>query len=169
MADFAPLAWLAFLYLPATLRVVSTELGQRLRDARERAGLTQQQVANEIGVSLRTVGNWERGETVPQNRLAKLEDLLSVQLRPNAPALRPVYGTRPQREVLELPPGLTPRQRDAVRELVQSMADPAGEPGGELVDLSRPPMPDLSRVAARRGESEGRRLREEQDEDGEEP
>lgn len=34
---------------------------------------------------------------------------------------------------------------------------------GQLIDLARPPAPDLSRVAARRGTSEGRRLRESQD------
>lgn len=148
---------------------MSTELGRRIREARERAGLTQQQVAAEIGVSLRTVGNWERGETVPLNRFARLEAVLGERLRPGAPADGPVYGTTtPERDVLELPPGLTDRQREAVREVVRAMVEPAGEqPGGQLVDLARPPLPDFTQVAARRGQSEGRRLREEQDEQAE--
>lgn len=43
--------------------------------------MTQGQLAQAVGVALRTVGNWERGETVPMNRLARLEDVLHVTLR----------------------------------------------------------------------------------------
>lgn len=49
--------------------------GPEIKAARERARMTQQQLAARIGVGLRTVGNWERGETVPQNRMAALEAL----------------------------------------------------------------------------------------------
>lgn len=38
--------------------------------------------------------------------------------------------------------------------------------GAEVVEL-RPPAPDMTRVAARRGQSEGKRLRKQQDEDAE--
>lgn len=72
---------------------------------------------------------------------------------------------------------LTPRQQDAVLAVVRAMREP-GEKGfvqlatgsgksgtvAHLADLARQE-PDLSRVAARRGESEGRRRREEQDDD----
>lgn len=50
--------------------------GPEIKAARERARLTQAQLAERIGVGLRTVGNWERGETVPKNRMAALEALL---------------------------------------------------------------------------------------------
>lgn len=40
--------------------------GVSLRHARERAGLTQQEVADAAGVSLRTVSNWERSGNVPR-------------------------------------------------------------------------------------------------------
>lgn len=50
--------------------------GPEIKAARERAKLTQAQLASRIGVGLRTVGNWERGETVPKNRMAALEALL---------------------------------------------------------------------------------------------
>ncbi|WIB25400.1 helix-turn-helix transcriptional regulator [Curtobacterium sp. MCSS17_015] len=42
--------------------------GESLRSAREAAHLTQQQVADRVGVSLRTVGNWERSsdDAVPR-------------------------------------------------------------------------------------------------------
>lgn len=50
--------------------------GSQIKAARERAQLTQQQLAERLGVGLRTVGNWERGETVPKNRMAAIEALL---------------------------------------------------------------------------------------------
>ena len=54
--------------------------GRQIRSARERAGLTQAQLAGLVGVTLRTVGNWERGETVPQNREALIRQVLAGQL-----------------------------------------------------------------------------------------
>jgi transcriptional regulator with XRE-family HTH domain len=53
---------------------------QEIRSARERAGLTQQQLGELVGVGLRTVGNWERGETVPRNREAALRHVLADHL-----------------------------------------------------------------------------------------
>ena len=41
--------------------------------------MTQQQLADELGVSLRTVGSWERGETIPRNRLAALAETLHLE------------------------------------------------------------------------------------------
>lgn len=149
---------------------MSTDLGQRIREARERAGMTQQQVGGLVGVSLRTVGNWERGETVPLNRLARLEAVLATSLRDDADASPAAEATG------EVPEGfarLTPVQREAVQAVVRAMLDPGQDarpgPGGQLVDLARPSAPDLARVAARRGHSEGRRLAEEQDRDSEHP
>lgn len=34
---------------------------------------------------MRTLGNWERGESIPRNRLARLEEVLGVPLRDRAP------------------------------------------------------------------------------------
>lgn len=47
-----------------------------IRAARERMGLTQEQLAQQVGVHPRTIGNWERGQTVPKNRLARLRRVL---------------------------------------------------------------------------------------------
>ena len=41
---------------------VRERMGSLIRAARERAGLTQAQAAERIGVSRETVGRWERGE-----------------------------------------------------------------------------------------------------------
>jgi transcriptional regulator with XRE-family HTH domain len=40
--------------------------GQSLKRARHAAFITQQKVADELQVALRTIGNWERGGTVPK-------------------------------------------------------------------------------------------------------
>lgn len=46
--------------------------GARLRQAREEAGLTQEQLAAVLNVGARTVGNWERGATMPQNATGRI-------------------------------------------------------------------------------------------------
>lgn len=50
--------------------------GEEIRVARERAGLTQAELAALVGVAPRTVGNWERGENPPGKNLARLRDIL---------------------------------------------------------------------------------------------
>lgn len=54
--------------------------GDEIRLARQRAGLTQQELAQQIGVSMRTIGNWERGDTVPQRHAARIADVLGGHL-----------------------------------------------------------------------------------------
>src|SRR5258708_7890925 len=58
-------------------------LGLRIRRARERRHWGQQQLADAVGVSLRTVGAWERGEvSAPRASIGPLEDVLGVSLGP---------------------------------------------------------------------------------------
>jgi transcriptional regulator with XRE-family HTH domain len=47
-----------------------------IKNGRERLRMTQQQLADELGVSLRTVGAWERGESIPRNRMAAIAEVL---------------------------------------------------------------------------------------------
>jgi transcriptional regulator with XRE-family HTH domain len=56
------------------------DLGQVLREERERRGLKQQQVANRIGVSLRAVNGWENGATIPASRVPAIERALGIKL-----------------------------------------------------------------------------------------
>lgn len=56
--------------------------GSRLRAARERAKLTQPQLAALVGVSGRTIGNWERDEADPRNSLTRLQDVLPELVGP---------------------------------------------------------------------------------------
>jgi transcriptional regulator with XRE-family HTH domain len=55
------------------------DLGGRLRHFRQRAGLSLEQVAIEIGLSARVMGDWERGYRSPRlvylRRLATLYDV----------------------------------------------------------------------------------------------
>ena len=60
--------------------LTASDLGTRIRRARERKRWTQQQLADELGVSLRAVGNWERDESVPRNTIGALEELLGIDL-----------------------------------------------------------------------------------------
>lgn len=54
--------------------------GDEIRDARERAGFTQGKLGELVGVSLRTIGNWERGESVPRSKAAVLRTVLGKYL-----------------------------------------------------------------------------------------
>ena len=46
--------------------VLNWTLGDRLRKAREHAGLHQQQMAAAFGVTSGTISNWERGRGYPR-------------------------------------------------------------------------------------------------------
>lgn len=72
--------------------------GPEIRAARERAGLPQGELATRVGVSLRTVGNWERGETVPQNRASLVEQVLAEWI--DADTAGPLLATASDAELL---------------------------------------------------------------------
>lgn len=63
--------------------------GTEMRAARERASLTQGELAKRVGVSLRTVGNWERGESVPRSKEQAIRGALGEHLQDS----RPEQGT----------------------------------------------------------------------------
>lgn len=52
--------------------------GDEIREARERLRITQADLAKRLGVSMRTVGSWERGESIPRNRLGAIRELLGL-------------------------------------------------------------------------------------------
>ncbi len=52
------------------------ELGNSLFHARKSCGLSQEQVAEKLGVSRQTVSKWESGETIPDIRQSKKMALL---------------------------------------------------------------------------------------------
>lgn len=75
--------------------------GEQIRAARERARMSQQELAKKVGVSLRTVGNWERGESIPRNREHALRQVL--QDLDESQALRsPLEGVPDSQLLLEV-------------------------------------------------------------------
>lgn len=89
------------------------DLGLRIRRARERKRWNQQQLADAIGVGVRSVGRWERG-TVPRNAIGALEDVLGVDLTSTAapdPVVEAILG-------LDLPPAVAAKLIERYRELV---------------------------------------------------
>ncbi len=57
------------------------EIGERLKNARSEHGLTQEQVAEELGVSRQSISNWENNRSYPDIvSVIKMSDLYSVSL-----------------------------------------------------------------------------------------
>lgn len=51
-------------------------LAEKIKAARVAAGMSQQQLADALGINLRTAGNWERTGAVPALRVANLRQVL---------------------------------------------------------------------------------------------
>jgi DNA-binding XRE family transcriptional regulator len=58
-----------------------TGTGDLIRAARERAGYTQAELADALGVSRNTILNWEKHDLPPRNKLGKLQDVLKLDDR----------------------------------------------------------------------------------------
>ncbi|MBE5959214.1 MAG: helix-turn-helix transcriptional regulator [Lachnospiraceae bacterium] len=57
------------------------EIGQKLRDARTKANYTQEQAAEELGISRQTISNWENNKTYPDIiSVIKISDMYDVSL-----------------------------------------------------------------------------------------
>lgn len=94
--------------------------GSRLAVARKSVGLSQRQLAEALGVSVRTIQNYEAGRSVPFRHLAALEGLLGrssawlLYGREDAEADELLTGLRDQRELLE---EILARQTELLAEL----------------------------------------------------
>ncbi len=85
-------------------------LGARLREARSGISLTQEAVAEKLGVSSQTARNWEAGRTEPsrfdKERLAALYgkpmEWFFGQDEPAAPPVQPPRPPDPIQELLDL-------------------------------------------------------------------
>jgi transcriptional regulator with XRE-family HTH domain len=56
------------------------KIGMRIRRARERRRMTQDQLADALGVARPTISNWEGDKSYPQNSIGALEYVLDVDL-----------------------------------------------------------------------------------------
>ena len=64
--------------------MLGVSLGDRIRSAREAAGKTREELANQVGVSVKTIGNWETDRVTPKSKLGAVERALGIPLRGNA-------------------------------------------------------------------------------------
>ena len=56
-------------------------LKDKLRTLRQQKNVTQEALANHLGITPQSVGKWERGEAYPQaSLLPKLADILGVSI-----------------------------------------------------------------------------------------
>ena len=55
---------------------------KKIKEGRQKAGLTQEQLAEKIHVTKQAVSNWERGENLPDEDVReKIEEILGIKLR----------------------------------------------------------------------------------------
>ena len=96
--------------------------GERLQALRQRAGMSQDALAERLGVSRQAVSRWERDETMPEtDKVVALADMFGVTTD---------YLLRPQPESSETETEKPPRETDglggAVPGLRQTEVVPAG-------------------------------------------
>jgi len=85
-----------------------------LKTERQKKGMTQSELARMLGVDIRTVGRWERGETEPiGSNLLKLQELFGTQPRP--PQRMKIHKLAD--EVAALPR----RRREAIERVIEAM------------------------------------------------
>ncbi len=79
---------------------VRRDIGRRLKQARQAARFTQEDVAKRLGLKAQTVSSWERGKSMPKaGEWYELGPLLGVSLdylvyglRPESPLIRAILG-----------------------------------------------------------------------------
>lgn len=74
--------------MPVTTRSPApyAELGLMIQRARQRLGMTQQAMADKLGVDRATVGVWETGRQYPAKHAGAVEQLLSITIPPRRSA-----------------------------------------------------------------------------------
>lgn len=163
-------------------------IAELLKAYRDRTGASYEEMARKVGDEI-TRSRMHQLTTNPPREFPKhprtielLSELLQVPVTTTLMAFAAGLGLPVSSSSTlladTLPPGadtLTPEDREAIRAVTKALIDARNAavhvgPGSgkteqvaQLLDLARPPLPDLSQVAARRGQSEGRRLREAQD------
>lgn len=109
----------------ALLYAAVMTLGNRLKAARKKTGLTQKEVGQYFGISGQAVSQWERDEVTPEiDKLGRLQRLLKI------PAEWLLSGDGPppeQDEVSSLLDRLDPASRRQALRILRSLVDDSGQ------------------------------------------
>lgn len=109
---------------------LSEQIGARLRQMRAQAGLTQDQLAEKLGISKRTQGNYESGASdAPASYLSVAARELGFDV---SYIVNGVRTTMPNEALSEVEDSLitqyrsiTPGDQEAIRRFLKAMADDA--------------------------------------------
>lgn len=104
-------------------------IGLRIKEERERLSLTQQGLADAIGIAKRTFIDWEKDRTSPTAvQLSALSDLgmdvLYVVTGHRAQPVVAQHVSPEKKELLDAFDGMTPEQRRAILEVGKGLAQP---------------------------------------------
>lgn len=98
-------------------------LGDHIRTAREAASLSQAHLAVAVGVTQRTIGNWERGTANPRSKLDALERVLGVRLRDTNTDGSPRLDDATDAQIIANLAGRLAERNDRVRALTDQVHD----------------------------------------------
>lgn len=120
--------------MPVMMVGMATEqptLGARIRRARERARLSQEELAKAVGASPRAVGDWENNRRKPRNRIGALEEVLGVSLDDDSEP-EPQIAPEDTEHLVDLIGRTVPNKRTAA--ILQDLVKAAAR-GEELPDV----------------------------------
>lgn len=86
------------------MAAADAQLATRIKRARERLRLSQQALATAIGVSQKTIDNWENARTSPRSSIGALEHVLGVPLTEEDTGAAPPIDPRVQQILDDLSP-----------------------------------------------------------------
>ena len=102
-------------------------LAQRLQQLRRQKGLSQENLAELLGVSRQAVGKWESGAAVPElEKLLELCRLFDTDLN-NLLGLE-IHAEQPEQESSHQPQGFTEEQMNLLRQLIVESRQAAPSP-----------------------------------------
>lgn len=105
-----------------------SDLPRKLRDARDRAGVTNRYLAAKIGVNESTLSLWFSGKRTPLvDNLKQLAEELGVEMAElwNGPEALPTAP--PVRALVDIANALSPAQQEALLALARTMQAPKAE------------------------------------------
>ena len=114
-------------------------VGRKIAKCRKERGMTQMELANQMGISFQAVSNWERGSSMPDiSKLPELAEILGVSidqlLGEEAPLVKAAADNRMEEfleatpvkpeELKQAAPILHPEQVEKVLEKVEDQMEP---------------------------------------------